>query len=144
MIARSWICELLPYGADRCDSAQNVVRDVEALNLSPWGVVVALVFGMSLIGLVMSVPVSVGSAASRWATARYAGPMDAALIGWAAAVFVGLPLVSGALAAMLSIPGGVGPLVVVVAALACGLLHVRRSRRPSETTRAGGTESGSA
>lgn len=73
MIARSWICELLPYGADRCDSAQNVVRDLEALNLSPWGVVVALVFGMSLIGLVVSVPVSVGSAASRWATARYAG-----------------------------------------------------------------------
>lgn len=127
----SWICELLPHGADRCGSARDIVRDADALNLSPSGAVVAMVFGLSLIVLVVSVPVAVGSEARRWAAARHAGPLDQVLISWAAGIVVGLPLVTGILTAMMSVPSAIGRIVaVVIAGMACGLLLSWRARRP--------------
>ncbi|MEW2484509.1 hypothetical protein AB0876_33460 [Mycobacterium sp. NPDC049093] len=77
--------------------------------------------GVALVLVAMSIPVIIGSVIQQWADARNLGVMDQILISGPAVFFFGLPaaaVVMSAIAAIPSIPGQLGAVVLTAITLA--------------------------
>lgn len=87
--------------------------------------------GVALVVVAMSIPVIIGSVFQQWAHARNLGVMDQILISGTAAIFFGFPaaaVVTSAIAAIPSIPGQLGAVLLTAIALAM-LRHTWSQRR---------------
>lgn len=77
--------------------------------------------GVALVVVAMSIPVMIGSVIQQWADTRNLGVMDQILISVPAVFFFGLPIaavVMSAIAAIPSVPGQLGAIVLTAIALA--------------------------
>ncbi|OKH72797.1 hypothetical protein EB73_08400 [Mycobacterium sp. SWH-M3] len=106
----AWMCERLSIA---------ITQSVDLAAQRPTLLTAAT--GVALVAVAMSIPVMIGSVFQQWAHARNLGVMDQILISVAATFFFGLPLaavVMSAIAAIPSIPGQLGAVLLTAIALA--------------------------
>lgn len=99
--------------------------------------------GVALVVVAMSIPVMIGSVFQQWADTRNLGVMDQILISVPAVFFFGFPVaavVMSAIAAIPSVPGQLG--AVVLTAIALAMLRRAWSQRRNTPAAATTTNQG--